>query len=197
MIGLPRSRRVRLLAAVVAVGCSTSDTTREAPRDSAIARTPAADSVDSARAILETAWYERTRMLDLTGDGQPDSARLVAAGQRPDSLRISLVFVVAGTEKYRETWGSSYELQHLDSARLRSTRLAGTLRARLDSVLASVVVERLGAPGVRVMAEDSATLARLTPRPTHRISFAYGFESTVRLVWDAANDRFVRLWSCC
>jgi hypothetical protein len=71
------------------------------------------------------------------------------------------------------------------------------VRAKLDSVLASVVVERLDAPAVRLMAEDSAVLAGLEPRPTHRVSFSYGYETTVRLVWDAPRERFVRLWSCC
>lgn len=126
-----------------------------------------------------------------------NSARLVATGSRIDSLQVTLTFVVAGEVKHRERWGSSYELALLDSVTRGSDRAAGILRARLDSVLASVVVERLDARGVRLEAEDSATLARLTPRPAHRISFAYGFESTTRLVWDAAHARFVRLWSCC
>ena len=71
------------------------------------------------------------------------------------------------------------------------------LRARLDSVLASVVVQRLDAPGVVIMEEDRAVLAGLVPRPTHRVSVSYGFETTVRLVWDAPRRRFVRLWTCC
>ena len=136
-------------------------------------------------------WYLSARTLDLTGDGQADSVRLEAVGTRPDSLRVTLSLLVGGVEKHREAWGSSYELALLDSA----TR--GIVRAKLDSVLASVVVERLDASGVRLMAEDSAALAGLEPRPTHRVSFAYGYETTVRLVWDAPRERFVRLWSCC
>ena len=136
-------------------------------------------------------WYRSARTLDLTGDGQADSVRLEAVGTRPDSLRVTLSLLVGGVEKHREAWGSSYELALLDSA----TR--GIVRAKLDSVLASVVVERLDAAGVRLMAEDSAALAVLDPRPTHRVSFSYGYETTVRLVWDAPRERFVRLWSCC
>ena len=136
-------------------------------------------------------WYRSARTLDLTGDGQADSVRLEAVGTRPDSLRVTLSLLVGGVEKHREAWGSSYELALLDSA----TR--GIVRAKLDSVLASVVVERLDAAGVRLMAEDSAALAGLEPRPTHRVSFSYGYETTVRLVWDAPRERFVRLWSCC
>lgn len=136
-------------------------------------------------------------MLDLTGDGQADSVHLEAIGTRPDSLEIALAFVVAGEEKHREAWGSSYELALEDSAARRSPRVDTVLLAKLDSVLASVVVERLDAPGVRLMAEDRTILAGLEPRPTHRVSFSYGYESTTRLVWDAPRERFVRLWSCC
>jgi hypothetical protein len=85
----------------------------------------------------------------------------------------------------------------MDSARRGPPAVAVSLRAQLDSVVSSVRVERLDAPGVRLMAEDSAILRGLEPRPTYRISFAYGYETTVRLVWDAPRQRFVRLWSCC
>jgi hypothetical protein len=150
----------------------------------------------SAAATAEP-WYRRGRALDLTGDGTPDSVQLVATGTRPDSLRIALSLLVAGEKKHREEWGSSYELVIADSADRRRSAVDSLLRARLDSVLASVVVQRLDAPGVRLMAEDHRILAGLTPRPTHRVSFSYGYESTTRLVWDASSSRFVPLWSCC
>jgi hypothetical protein len=118
-------------------------------------------------------------------------------GARPDSLRITLSLLVDGLEKHREAWGSSYELALLDSTARVSAQVNAVVRAKLDTVLASVVVARLDAAGVRLMAEDSAALAGLEPRPTHRVSFSYGYETTVRLVWDAPRERFVRLWSCC
>ena len=85
----------------------------------------------------------------------------------------------------------------MDSATRAGSRVNALLRAKLDSVLASVTVQRLDAPGVRLMAEDSAVLAGLVPRPTHRVSFSYGYETTVRLVWDAPRERFIQLWTCC
>lgn len=142
-------------------------------------------------------WYHRTRALDLTGDGSPDTARLEADGARPDSMRITLSLIVDDSTRYRETWGSSYELALLDSAVRHGPRADSALRAELDSVLASVTVEPLGAPGVRLTAEDSSVLAGLDPRPARRVSFSYGYETTVRLVWDATERRFVKLWSCC
>lgn len=145
-------------------------------------------------------WYQRTRALDLTGDGRPDSVRLEAHGAHPDgldSLAIILTLVVDGAEKHREDWGSSYELALLDPAVRAGPQAGEILRAKLDTVLASVVVDRLDAPSTRLMAEDSSVLASLQTRPTHRISFSYGYETTTRLVWDAPRERFVGLWSCC
>jgi hypothetical protein len=138
-------------------------------------------------------WYERTRPLDLTGDGRPDSVRLVALGARPDSLQLTLSFVVGGQEKLREHWHSSYEMALWDSA----SRTEARLRSRLDSLLDGVRVRRMDEPGVRLMAEDSALLSAVQPEPTHLISFAYGYESRVRLVWDASREQFAPLWSCC
>lgn len=170
------------------MGCPTSETTDEL----ALETTP-----EPGAAAAVTPWYRRARALDLTGDGQADTVRLEAVGADPDSLNITLSFVVAGEEKHREQWGSSYELALLDPATRGRSRIDVVLRARLDSVLASVVVHRLDAPGVQLMAEDRAVLARLDPQPTHRVSFSYGYESTARLVWDAPRERFVRLWICC
>ena len=181
-------RSLRVVAMIAALGCPTSGT----PDELASEKTP-----ESAAAVAPTPWYRRVRALDLTGDGQPDSVRLEALGTRPDSLGITLSFVVDGEERHRERWGSSYELALLDSAARIQPRVDVALRAKLDSVLAGVVAQRLDAPGVQLMAEDSVVLARLDPRPMHRVSFSYGYETTARLVWDAPRERFVRLWSCC
>ena len=188
-----RAHSPPLLLAVMAIGATTACSMPDQARDDGAPATVAATDARAAPAP----WYDRARTLDLTGDGRADVVRLAATGERPDSLRISLLLFVAGEEKHREEWGSSYELALVDSASRRSPRVDAVLRARLDSVLASVTAQPLGALGTRLMAEDSALLAGLEPRPTQRISFAYGYESTVRLVWDAPRTRFVRLWSCC
>lgn len=179
------------VAASVVLGCSAGEPDRGTGRE--VGATADADSVARAAAP----WYRRARVLDLTGDGQADSARLDAVGTRPDSLRLTLALIVGGVVEHREVWGSSYELALEDSARRGRPSVEAFLRSRLDSVLSSVVVQRLDDPGVRLMAEDGAILAGLVPRPTHRTSFSYGYETTVRLVWDAPRRRFVRLWSCC
>lgn len=188
-------RRHALTAAITlsaALGCPAGKPDGEGNPDAG--PTSAAESVASP---AQPSWYRRARALDLTGDGQLDSVRLDAVGMRPDSLRITLLLFVGGTVEHREEWGSSYELALMDTSRLSRPQVAVLLRAQLDSVLSSVRVERLDAPGVRLMAEDSAILNGLERPPTHRISFAYGYETTVRLVWDAPRQRFVPLWSCC
>ena len=177
-----------LIVVIATLGCSGGER-----RDELVRNPPA----ESAAAPTPAPWYRRARMLDLTGDRQADSVRVDAFGPRSDSLRITLSIVVDGEVKHREGWSSSYELALLDSAARVHPSVDAFLRAQLDTVLASVIVQRLDAPGVRLMAEDSAVLARLEPRPTHRVSFSYGYETTVRLVWDAPRERFVRLWSCC
>src|SRR5687767_286859 len=184
-----------LMAAIGAsalLGCPAGDPDREADRDAS--PTPLGELVVTA---APSSWYREARALDLTGDGEPDSVRLDAVGVRPDSLRITLALIVGGVVKHREDWGSSYELALMDTSARGRPQVAPLLRAQLDSVLSSVRVQRLDAAGVRLMAEDTAILSGLDPRPTHRISFAYGYETTVRLVWDAPRQRFVRLWTCC
>ena len=184
------------IATSATLGCPAGEPVRDTARDTTRGAS-ANDAPDSVTRASEAPWYRRTRLLDVTGDGAADTVRLDAMGTRPDSLRIALALVVGGVVKHREEWGSSYELALVDSS-LRGGPRGGTiLRAELDSVLSSVVVERLDAPGVRLMPEDSALLVGVEPLPTHRISFSYGFETTVRLAWDAPRARFVRLWSCC
>jgi hypothetical protein len=178
------------VTAFVIVGCSTGEPDRPSERN--VTPSAPADSAAPAGPL----WYQRARSIDLTGDGQSDSARLEAVGVRADSLRITLALIVGGAVKHQERWGSSYELALTDSS-LRGPAVDTLLRAKLDSVLSSIRVQPFDASGVRVMAEDSAILASVEPRPTHRVSFSYGYETTVRLAWDAPRQRLIRLWSCC
>lgn len=136
-------------------------------------------------------WYQSVRTLDLTGDGRADSVRLEARGAQLDSMEVTIVFVVDGAVQHRARWGSSYELALPDTS--IGADSATVLRTRLDNVLSSVAVRPMG----EAMAEDSAALATLSAPPTQVISYQYGYETVVRMVWDAAQQRFVGLWSCC
>jgi hypothetical protein len=192
-VGDRDAHRVKIaITAIALLSCSADESELEVDQ-----KAVASAATDSVWRVAAAPWYSRARALDLTGDSRTDSARLEAVGSQPDSLRITLVLVVGGTVKHREQWGSSDELTLVDSAFTNGPQADSFLRLQLDSVLSSVRLQRFDAPGVRLMAEDSATLARLDPRPTHRVSFSYGYETTVRLAWDAPRQRFVRLWSCC
>ena len=194
MRALTSPRAMVATAGIIALGCSSPEP--EPASDPAAAPRPAAAPA-AAPVATPAPWYGRTRALDLTGDARPDSVRLEAHGARPDSLDVVLTLVVEGVEKHRERWGSSYELALLDPAVRVGPQAGEILRARLDTVLAGLVVRRLDAPSVRLMAEDRAVLDSLQTRPTHLISFSYGYETTTRLVWDAPQERFVLLWRCC
>ncbi len=182
-------RLLFLVGLTVCLACSAPDS---APDDSV-----ATSSADTPGSAAAAPWYGQTRTLDLNGDGRSDSVRLEARGESPDSMKVSLVILVDGKEAHREAWGGSYELEMVDSAVRQARGAESILRAKLDSVLASVTVRALDAPATRLMLEDSAVLKGLDPRPTELVSFSYGFESTARLVWDATRRRFVPLWSCC
>ena len=56
------------------------------------------------------AWYEAVELHDLTGDGLADTLLLRAQGNRADSLNIVFTIRSLGTEIYRTTWTSQYEL---------------------------------------------------------------------------------------
>ena len=124
----PGSRLLTILLVVIA-GCSE--------RDAQV--TPAA--LPDSAAVGAVAWYERSRLLDVTGDGVADTLSLRAVGTRADSLAIALTFVSKGREVFRQEWGSSYELvdpPFPDSS--PPTVVESFLRARLDSVLARIRV---------------------------------------------------------
>jgi hypothetical protein len=71
----------------------------------------------------------------------------------------------------------------LDSTARISPAVETVVRAKLDSVLGRVIIERLEAAGVRLMAEDSATLAGLEPR-MHRASGSSGCGAAADLYAD-------------
>ena len=107
-------------------------------------------------------------------------------GRRGRGIAAARLFVKSGTLTVRQTKTGKETI----AAQPTDGAVTAPVVLLVDQLLQD-------APGVRLMAEDSAILSGVEPRPTHRISFAYGYETTVRLVWDAPRQRFVRLWSCC
>src|SRR5256714_11383954 len=89
----------------------------------------------------DTVWYRAARVLDLTGDGRPDSIILTANGRRGDSLVVVLVFLVDGREAYRLTWPGGNELVDPPLPATTQTSLDAYLPRRLRQILRGVRTE--------------------------------------------------------
>jgi hypothetical protein len=106
-----------------------------------------------------------------------------------------LTFRSGGELFWREEWASEYEL--VDPPPLAdSAARAVYVRSRLERALASVEIEPFDRGAYATMADpvDSAVLRQ---PPLRQISYAYGFETTVALVWDPFNRELRLLHACC
>jgi hypothetical protein len=190
-------------------------------------RQPPASSSPASAAVDSTVWLTRQRTMDFTGDGIPDTVRfeprsafagwagadeaqvnslhgqgihrlapgLRALGRAPDSLRIALVFWSGGAERWREDWASDYELVTAPALEDEAAR-AAFVRSRLERALASVEVEPFDRASYETMA-DPVDSAVLRAPPSHQVSFAYGYETTIVLAWDPASAKLRLLHACC
>lgn len=156
---------------------------------------PPASSSPASAAADSTVWLTRQRTMDFTGDGIPDTVRLRALGRAPDSLRIALVFWSGGAERWREDWAGDYELVTAPALEDEAAR-AAFVRSRLERALASVEVEPFDRASYETMA-DPVDSAVLRAPPSHQVSFAYGYETTIVLAWDPATARLRLLHACC
>ena len=92
---------------------------------------------DGSRDHADPLWYHQVRVLDVTGDGKPDSLVLTADGTRSDSLTIVFAIRVGGRDGLRESWSSSYELVDPPDSVTQSPAVRDRyVRAHLDSTLA-------------------------------------------------------------
>lgn len=97
-------------------------------------------------------WYDRSRVLDVTGDGVPDTIRLVARGPRSDSLVMTLIVRTHGDSIVLAGWESDYDfIDPPDEMRMPGPARDSVLRDRYDRVLASAEMapfedSTLGAP---------------------------------------------------
>lgn len=175
MLTIRRAGRLLVLAVFLAMapGCSE--------RDAQV--TPAAIPASTASDGLP--WYERSRLLDVTGDGVADTLSLRAVGTRTDSLAIALTFVSKGREVFRQEWGSSYEL--VDPPFPDSSPPAvveSFLRARLDTVLARIRVHPFDASSLEKPWTDTE------PECMNDIRSCIAWElrdRTVRVDWDSVH----------
>jgi hypothetical protein len=97
------------------------------------------DSVLPVVIRVPNLWYEKTRLLDVNGDGRPDTVRLRALGHRADSLAITLSFLSGRDELYKTEWYSGYELVDPPLPKNPPTAVLDSfVRHRLDRVLADI-----------------------------------------------------------
>ena len=120
----------------------------------------------------------------------------MAEGPSYDSLRITLLFIVDGRERWREKWTSAWFRVEPFPDSMSQTARAAAIRARLEATLSSVTVEPFDVNAYKGMA-GMADSALLHHPPAEQIGFEYGYESHVVLRWDAAAGVFRRLWGCC
>lgn len=125
-----KPRLVGLAALSCMLACAESE---PRPPIDTVAGGPPTQSADSV-------WYHRVRLLDVTGDGRPDTLDLQARGRSSDSSVFTFRVIVDGTVAFTDSWSSAYEL--VDPPPEAAT-LAGRdslLRASLDTTLSRIRV---------------------------------------------------------
>lgn len=191
----------RLAAAVALLGLVACGSSREIGSDdsSAPSQPPAPATRDTAATAVAEApvWFRQARALDLTGDGVADSAVVEARGERSDSLKLRLSFVVGGRRLFSQDWASEYELAMADSLRRHPPGSDAYVRGALQKVLARIQLARLDTSYVRDFPHDTAALALARRGPVRSIVVAYGYETVVTVVWDPAARRFLVAHACC
>ena len=95
-------------------------------------------------ALAQPSWFADERAVDLTGDGQPDTARLQAIGPTVDSSQIVFTIRSGGATVYRNTWSSAYALSAVSEEGSRATPSADSaLRSQLHAFLSKLKIEPL------------------------------------------------------
>lgn len=151
----------------------------------------------SQTAAGSAAWYSRSVAVDLNGDRRLDRVVLTARGHRSDSLDVEIAFFVGDRQVHGEGWSSDYELVDVEPTVLAEPRRGEYVRTRLDRALNSVTVGPIDTATYLLMGEDTTVLGRVNPVPAEQVSFNYGYETSVVLVWDRASRMLVPLWICC
>ncbi len=173
-----------------------------------------------------TAWYHRTRVLDVTGDGRGETLDLQARGPSSDSSVVTFRVIVDGAVAFTETWSSEYELVDPPPEAATAAGRDSLVRAALDGTLARVRVnpvdttnwtgpwtakgdDCMGDPRdclavafrQRGAALDTAAVLRIAGemrRPgAVQFTLSYGYETTMHLVWSPSARQVFVIHSCC
>ena len=185
-----------------------------------VALAPFACSSVAARS--DSVWWDRVVVLELTGNGQLDSLRLFAVGQRPESLTVTFAISERGKTLYTLSWPSYlyFAYDHpIDS--IPRVRLAQRVQKHFDEFFDADAF-RMAVPGDSSQAfeilpyqlcPDTAalsvtrsscpdTLIRsvwediLRGRPKS-FTFFSGGEIIRTIVWSSRMHRFLEVFACC
>ena len=152
---------------------------------------------DQAHAIVSShTWYRSERLIDLNGDGKPDTVRMQASGTSSDSLSISLTFIVCQQKVWIEHWDSKYEL--VDPPTFENSKAAqdAYVKSALQKALESVRVESFSESNYVSFAKElDSTLVQHPPK--FQVTFSYGYGTSVALYWDGIRKVLRLLWICC
>jgi hypothetical protein len=127
---------------VLLLGCGgTHETGDTSSTRSVDASTVAAKSTTAVEA---PSWFSDERVIDLTGDANPDTARLEAVGATVDSLQVVFTIRSGGNTVYRNSWSSTYALSAISEEGSRSIpHPDSALRGQLRGFLSKLKMEPL------------------------------------------------------
>ena len=190
--------------AVVATlaACSPRD---DAPGAGRSAPSGATTSIDSAparsdnmpAAPADSLWFRRVRTLDLTNDGLADSVIVEARGTRSDSLRFRLRVIARGAAEFTQEWDSKYELMGADAAHQHPPASDAYVRDKVARTIDGIAVAPLDTLPMRDFGGDTVVLRMARRGPVPAFTVAYGYETSMKVVWDQASRRFRVAYSCC
>ena len=206
-----------LILPIMVGSCAPSDEARQR-------RSNSQEDISSVRETSAAPWWDKTIARDLTGDGRPESLRLMAYGQRPESLRVTLsISSVDHAVLYTISWPSAGYFAHegpIDS--ISHSRLAAQVREELsgffsDDAFGTVgvvdsgdAVETIGHQVCVKFSNDAFiadsacpdTLARPLWKEMRRLrtvtfSFGSGGEVSRTIAWSVPMRRFLEVFACC
>ena len=125
------------LFGLLLVGCKRQDQNADT--------TSARDSTQSIERPTSSAqtWFADERVLDLTGDGTADTARVEAIGPTADSLEIVFTIRSSGSTVYRNSWSRAYALSAISVEVSTIPHPDSALRRQLASFLSELKIRPL------------------------------------------------------
>jgi hypothetical protein len=193
------SRRSLATALLLVSGCQPETADSRIGESPLVAAEPETPFVDPALADVGglPLFHRATREMELAGTAEPDSVVLSAYGDPGDSLVMRMDFFVDGEGAFRRSWWSASELIDQDSVRADPELLRSYLVSKFDRELRSVAQQPIDLEAIRTRSFEPELIEQIQPPPQSQVTFGYGSEISVTLVFDPAAHRFIVSWECC